>query len=108
MITFIAHLPVSAKNGPAFEEIMTYVCAKTRESEPGVLYYAFAKSVNVPDTYVVIEVYRDQAAQVAHMQTEWVKSSIPNSALLFDGKPDIKQYVSFGTKPVPALGMAMT
>ena len=31
----------------------------THEHEPGVLYYDFARSVDDPDTYVVIEVYRD-------------------------------------------------
>lgn len=107
MITFIAHVPVSAKNGPAFEEIMRYVSAKVREYEPDVLYYAFAKSVNVPNTYVVIEVYRDRAAQAAHMQTEWVKASIPKTIPLYEGKIDIKEYVSPGAEPVPSNHLTM-
>jgi len=107
MITFIAHVPVNPDNGPAFEEIMTYVSTKTRENEPGVLYYAFAKSVKVPNTYVVIEVYRDPAAQAAHMQTEWVKSSIPKTMRLYEGKIDIKQYVSPGAEPIPADHLTM-
>ena len=37
-------------------------CAMTHEHEPGVVYYGFAKSVDEPDTYVVVEVYRDEAA----------------------------------------------
>ncbi len=107
MITFIAHVPVNPKNGPAFEEIMTYVTANVREYEPDVLYYAFAKSVNVPNTYVVIEVYRDRAAQAAHMQTEWVKASIPKTIPLYAGKIDIKQYVSPGAEPVPSNHLTM-
>jgi quinol monooxygenase YgiN len=107
MITFIAHVPVSPENGPAFEEIMAYVSAKTRECEPDVLYYAFAKSVNDANTYVVIEVYRDRAAQAAHMQTEWVKASIPKTIPLFADKIDIKQYVSPGAEPVPAEHLTM-
>jgi quinol monooxygenase YgiN len=86
---------------------MTYVTAKVREYEPGVLYYAFAKSVNVPNTYVVIEVYRDRAAQAAHMQTEWVKASIPKTIPLYEGKIDIKQYVSPGAEPVPSNHLTM-
>jgi quinol monooxygenase YgiN len=100
MITFIAHIRVRPENAAAFEAIMTYVTAKTREHEPGVAYYGFAKSVNEPNTYVVVEVYRDQAAQAAHMETDWVKESIPKSLRVTEGMPDIKQYVSPGTEPV--------
>jgi quinol monooxygenase YgiN len=101
MITFITHLRVSPANAAAFEALLTDMCVKVRENEPGVLYYAFAKSAKDPDTYVVIEVYRDEAAHSAHMETDWVRSSIPKSSLLIEnGKYDIKQYVSPGTEPV--------
>ena len=100
MITFITHIRVIAQNAAAFEELMSEVRAKVRESEPGVLYYDFAKSVRDPDTYVVIEAYRDAAAHSAHMQTDWIKSSISKSGLLVENaKYDIKQYVSPGTAP---------
>lgn len=50
---------------------------------------------------MVIEVYRDEAAHSAHMETDWVKSSIPKSRLLVEnGKYDIEQYVAPGTEPV--------
>ena len=95
MITFITHLRVSPYNAAAFEALLTEVSAKTRENEPDVLYYAFARSAQDPNTYVVIEVYRDEAAHSAHMGTDWVKSSIPKSTLLIEnGKYDIRQYVS--------------
>jgi quinol monooxygenase YgiN len=101
MVTFITHLQVSPATAAAFEVLLTDVSDKVRENEPDVLYYAFAKSVKDPNTYVVIEVYRDEAAHSAHMETDWVKSSIPKSTLLIEnGKYDIKQYVSPGTEPV--------
>jgi len=101
MITFITHIRVSPENAAAFEVLLTEVSVKTRENEPDVLYYAFARSVNDPATYVVLEVYRDEAAHSVHMGTDWVKSSIPKSTLLIEnGKYDIKQYVSPGTEPV--------
>jgi len=71
----------------------------TREREPGVAYYDFGKSADEADTYVVVEVYRDQAAHAAHMETRWVKDSVPVSRSLIKGKFDIKQYVSPGTEP---------
>jgi quinol monooxygenase YgiN len=100
MITFIAHLQVKAENAAPFEALMTYVRDKTRENEPGVAYYDFSKSAKDPSVYLVVEVYRDAAAHAHHMDTDWVKESLPKSARLIDGKPDIKQYVSPGTEPV--------
>lgn len=100
MITFIAHLRVKPENEPAFETLMNRVVKMTQEREPGVLHYQFAKAVDTPGLYVVVEVYRDAQAHAAHMETEWVKQSLPASLRLIDGKPDIKQYVSPGTEPV--------
>jgi quinol monooxygenase YgiN len=101
MITFITHVRVSTKNAPAFEALLTEVRDKVRANEPDVLYYDFAKSVEDPGTYVVVEVYRDATAHAAHMETVWVKSSIPKSTLLIEnGRYDIKQYVSPGTEPL--------
>jgi quinol monooxygenase YgiN len=99
MITFIAHLKVRPENGAAFEALMTHVRDMTRQHEPGVAYYDFGKSVDEPDTYVVIEVYRDAGAHAAHMATGWVTESIPQSRGLVDGKFNIKQYVSPGVEP---------
>ena len=100
MITLIAHVAVKPVNAAAFEALMTDMCAKVRAQEPGVPYYAFARSVDRPDTYVVVEVYRDAAAHAAHMALDWVRESMPKAALLMTGKPAIAQYVSPGSEPV--------
>jgi quinol monooxygenase YgiN len=100
MITFIAHLRVKPENASAFEALMAHVVAMTHEHEPGVAYYEWAKSADEPDTYLVVEVYRDAAAQAAHMATTWVRDSLPKSAALIEGRPHIRQYVSGGSEPV--------
>jgi quinol monooxygenase YgiN len=101
VITFITHVRVSMQNSAAYEELMAYVTSQVRASEPDVLYYDFAKSVRERDTYVVIEVYRDQTAHSAHMEADWVKSSIPKSNLLVENANyDIKRYVSPGIESV--------
>ncbi|MGD1112420.1 MAG: antibiotic biosynthesis monooxygenase [Mycobacterium sp.] len=100
MITFIAHLRVRPENTQDFEDLMTHVTAMTLENEPGVAYYGFAKSVEEADTYVVVEVYRDHAACVAHGDTDWVRDSVPKALLLTDGMPQLVQYVSPGGEPV--------
>jgi quinol monooxygenase YgiN len=95
MITFITHMRVSAENAGAFEALMEEVCVKVRDNEPDVLYYDFAVSSKDSTTYVVVEVYRDEAAHSAHMKTDWVRSSIPKGTLLIEnGKYDIKRYIS--------------
>jgi quinol monooxygenase YgiN len=94
MITFIAHLRVPPQKAQPFEDLMTYVTTKTTENEPGVIYYGFAKSVNEPDVYVVVEVYRDQAACAAHGDTPRVRESVPKSLLLTEGMPQLAQHVS--------------
>jgi len=100
MITFLAHLRVKPENAAAFEALMTHVATMTHEHEPGVAYYEWAKSVDEPDTYLVMEVYRDAAAQAAHMATAWVTESLPKSAVMIEGLPHIRQYVSGDSKPV--------
>jgi quinol monooxygenase YgiN len=102
VITFIANLRVQAENATAFEDLMTHVTAMTLENEPGVVYYSFAKRVDEPESYVVVEVYRDQAACTAHGETEWVQESIPKCLSLIDGMPQLVQYVSPGQEPVAA------
>jgi quinol monooxygenase YgiN len=100
VITFLAHHKVSPENGPAFEAMMTRVRDLTQANEPGIVYYGFARSTDEADTYLVVEVYRDADAHAAHMETAWVRDSIPEARELVDGAFDIKQYVSPGTAPV--------
>ena len=100
MITMIARMRVPPENAAAFEELMNHVRDMTLEHEPGVPYYAWAKSASEADSYVVIEVYRDAQVHAAHMASEWVRESIPVSRSLIEGKLDIEQYVTPGQEPV--------
>jgi quinol monooxygenase YgiN len=100
MITFIVHMQVRPESAQAFEELMTYVSKTTLENEHGVAHYGFAKSVDDDDTYVVVEVYRDQAAVAAHGDTAWVRDSVPKMLQLVEGMPQLKQYTSPGAESV--------
>jgi quinol monooxygenase YgiN len=100
MITFVAHVRVKPENAAAFEALMTEVRAQTRANEPGVAYYDFARSVDDPELFVVVEVYRDTEVHAGHMASPWVRESLPKSAALMSGKPEIRQYVSDGSEPV--------
>jgi len=101
VITMVARMQVLPENQPTYEALMDQVGVMVRSHEAdGVPYYAWAKSVDDPDTYVVIEVYRDLAAHKAHMASAWVQESLPVSMSLVTGKFDIKQYVTPGAEPV--------
>lgn len=100
MITMIARMRVPPENAAAYEELMDHVRDTSLSNEAGVKYYAWAKSADEPDMYVVVEVYEDEKAQASHMATDWVRDSIPKTQDLIDGGFEIKQYVSPGQKPV--------
>ena len=100
MITMIAHLRIKPENAAAFEALMEHVVEMTHEHEPGVVYYEYAKSADEPDTFVVIEVYRDAQVHAGHMATPWVTESLPKTAALIEGRPHIRQYVSGSSQPV--------
>lgn len=96
----IARMRVKPENAAAYEALMSHVVAMTLQHEPGVPYYAWAKSADEPDTYVVIEVYANAEIHAAHMASTWVQESLPKSIALVDGGFDIRQYVSEGSAPV--------
>lgn len=98
MFTFITHMTAAPGKGPALQALLSHVSEQSR-GEPGVIYYGFAVSADDPDRHVVIEVYRDQAAQASHLQTAWVQDSIPKTMPLIEGI-EIKQYVSPGAEPI--------
>lgn len=100
MITVIANMRVLPENAAAYEEILDYVMGQSLEKEPGVKYYAWAKSADDPDLYLVVEVYEDEKAQAAHMETDWVRNSLPKTQGLIEGGLEIKQYVTPGQQPI--------
>lgn len=100
MITMIVHLRVAPANAAELEALLTRIAEETRANEPGVIHYQWAKSVDEPDTYVVVEVYVDAEVHAAHMASPWVRESLPKSAALIEGLPHIRQYVSEGSAPV--------
>jgi quinol monooxygenase YgiN len=100
MITMIARMKVSEANAAEYEALLTHVAAITLQYEPGVPYYAWAKSADEPGTYVVIEVYENAEVHAAHMASAWVTESLPKSIALVDSGFDIQQYVSGGSMPV--------
>ena len=92
MITFLTHIKVRSENAPAFEAAIAEMTAKVREHEPGVIYYDFFRSEDDPEIYVVIEIYRDQAALDDHWKTDFIRPILARTKPLVEGTFDIKRY----------------
>jgi quinol monooxygenase YgiN len=68
-IGIVAKLKVAPGKNAEFEEIFSELARATRKGEPGNNFYALHKSKTDPQTYVVLENYKDQAAVDAHMSS---------------------------------------
>jgi quinol monooxygenase YgiN len=96
MITYICHLQVPAENVAAVTRLLAEVRDQSLAEEPGVAYYDFAQSSEHPESWVVVEVYRDLAAHSAHMAAPWVVESIPLMRDLIEGGFAIQRFVTPG------------
>ena len=69
MIIAVATIRVHPDKIDAYEARFREFLAKVRSSEPGTVFYDVGKSREEPNTYRVVEVYKDEAAKVFHLQT---------------------------------------
>ena len=102
MIAMITYMRVRQENVQAFEAALAEMIHNVRENEPGALHYDLFKSVDDRGTYMVIEIYRDEAAVEAHRKTDYLRASIAKTVpLVEEQRFDIKRYVSpdLGTTP---------
>jgi len=92
MIGLIARLKVQEGKGPEFETAFKPLSdIVNSDAEPGNLFYKLCKSRADPNTYVVMELYRDQAAVDEHTRTKHFTELWPTLApLLQPGRPDFE------------------
>jgi len=93
MIGLIARLKVQPGKGAEFEALFKTLAAKVTSdaNEPGNLLYQLTKSRSDPNEYVVLELYRDQAAVDAHPKTAHFTEIFPKiGALLQPGPPQFE------------------
>ncbi|MEJ0042085.1 MAG: putative quinol monooxygenase [Rhizomicrobium sp.] len=87
-IGVIATIKIKEGTNEAFEAVAKDLTAAVRAKEPGNLFYQFCKAD--PTTYVVMEVYADQAAVDAHRNSEHFKMIGVNMGPVMVGRPDIQ------------------
>ena len=76
MIGLIVKFKLQEGKGKEFERIFARLAENVREHEPGNLLYKLGKSRTEPDTYVAMELYKDQAAIDAHRATPYMAAEL--------------------------------
>ena len=89
-IGVIATLKVAEGKGSGLEAAFRELIAQVKANEPGNKMYSLFKSKSEPNTYVVMEIYEDQAAVDAHNSSPHFMAALPKIGPNLGGPPDIK------------------
>jgi len=89
-VGILATIKIKEGTNEAFEAVAKELMAAVRANEPGNKVYQFCKSKNDPTTYVVMEIYVDQAAFEAHGKTEHFRTIGPKMGPSMAGRPEIQ------------------
>lgn len=89
-IGIIATLKIQDGKGPEFEAFFNALAKQVRANEPGNLAYQLTKSRSDPNTYKVLELYKDQDAVTHHGGTEYFKAAGPKFGAVLAGRPEIE------------------
>jgi quinol monooxygenase YgiN len=90
MIGIVATLRIQPAKTAEFEALMLGLAAKVKANEPGCLFYELTKSRAEPNTYKVLEGYRDQAAVDQHSSSEYFRATMGAMRECFAEKPVIE------------------
>jgi quinol monooxygenase YgiN len=88
MIFITAKFPVKPEHADAWPEISRDFTESTN-AEEGCLFFDWARSLADPNTYVLIEAFRDDEAGGAHVQSEHFKRATAELPAYLARTPDI-------------------
>jgi quinol monooxygenase YgiN len=74
MIFITAKFQVRGEDVDRWPDLVRDFTRATR-SEPGCLWFEWSRSLEEPDTYVLVEAFRDEDAGAAHVQSEHFKTA---------------------------------
>ena len=89
-IGVIATLKVQDGKGAELEGVFQGLAADVRAKEPGNTLYRLCKSRADANTYVVMEMYTDQAAIEAHGKSDHFRAAGPKIRACLAGRPEIQ------------------
>ena len=90
MIGVIATLQVQDGKAEDFEALFGELAAQVRGNEPGNLAYQLCRSRSEPNTYKVLEIYRDEAALEAHRASDHFRAAGPGLGSVLAGRPEVE------------------
>jgi quinol monooxygenase YgiN len=91
-IGILATIKIKEGTNAAFEAVAKELMAAVRANEPGNKVYQFCKSKADPHTYVVMEIYADQAALEAHGKSEHFRTVGAKMGPSMAGRPEIQYF----------------
>jgi len=89
-IGIVATLKVQEGKNAEFEAVFKDLAEKVRANEAGCLMYQLTKSRADPNTYKVLELYKDQDALTHHGGTEYFRAAGPKMGPCMAGRPEIE------------------
>lgn len=97
MRAIIAYLTTKPGKEAEFQELMTAQARRCLANEPGCLQFDVAQDPKSPTRFVMLEVYKDDAAIKAHQDSEHYKNFRPVVAdLIAERKIEVMHVVSDG------------
>ena len=93
MLAMVATFRVAEdKKGP-FEAVVGELAKQVLANEPGARLYQVTRSRTDPSVYKVIEIYEDEAALQAHIESDWLKAAGVGLAGLLEERMHIERLV---------------
>ena len=96
MIGVIATIRVKEGGGPGFEAVFKELAAEVRKNEPGNVVYQLFRSRTEPNTYKVMEIYRDKESHSAHSPSAHFKAIVPRMAEFREGSAQVEYFDGIG------------
>ena len=96
MIGVIATMRVKDGEAERFEAAFSELAAQVRANEPGNVTYQLCRSRTEPNTYKVLELYRDEDAVKAHGTSEHFRAAGPALGAVLAGRPEIEYLDAVG------------
>ena len=90
MIGIVATLKVQDGKGAEFEAIFKELAEQVRANEAGCLMYQLTKSRADPNTYKVLELYKDQDSLTHHGQTDYFRAQGAKMGPCMGGRPEVE------------------
>jgi len=90
-IGIVATLKVQDGKNAEFETVFKDLAGKVRANEPGCLMYQLTRSQSDPNTYKVLELYKDAESLTQHGQSDYFRAAGPKLGPCLAGRTEIER-----------------